>query len=93
MLYTNLLGKHHEETLPLLGKADLDDQLCQDKKDDYLKEFYVIVFILTLEQIIVLNKYCTYNNPIPKISHVKTLQNSCKMRYKFGGKNNKKVRK
>ena len=34
------------------------------------------------EQVIVLNKYCTYNKPIPKISHVKTLQNLCKMRYK-----------
>ena len=32
-------------------------------------------FILTLEQIIVLNKYCTYSKPIPKISHVKTLKN------------------
>ena len=45
-------------------------------------------FIFTLEQIIDLNKYCTYNKPIPKISHVKTLQNLCKMRYKT----NKKVR-
>ena len=44
-----------------------------------LKEFYMIFFILTLEQIIVLNKHCTYNKPIPKISHIKTLQNSCKM--------------
>ena len=32
-------------------------------------------FILKLEQIIVLNKYCIYNKTIPKISHVKTLQN------------------
>ena len=40
------------------------------------------VYIFTLEQIIVLNEYCTYNKPIPKISHVKTLQNLCKMRYK-----------
>ena len=42
------------------------------------------VFVITLEQIIVLNKYCTYNKPtcIPKISHVKTLQNLCIMRYK-----------
>ena len=40
-------------------------------------------FILTLEQINVLDKYCTYNNkPIPKISDVKTIQNLCKMRYK-----------
>ena len=46
-------------------------------------------FILTLEQIIVLNKYRTYNKPIPKISHVKTLQNLCKMKYT---NNNKKVR-
>ena len=31
-----------------------------------------------------LNLQCVpvYNKPIPKISHVKTLQNSCKMRYK-----------
>ena len=29
--------------------------------------------ILTLKQIIFLNKYCTYNKPIPEISHVKTL--------------------
>ena len=46
-------------------------------------------FIFTLEQIIVLNKYFTYNKSIPKISHVKTLQNLCKMRYK---KNKKVVR-
>ena len=39
-------------------------------------------FIFTLDQIIVLNKYCTYNKPIPKILHVNTLQNLCKMRYK-----------
>ena len=31
-------------------------------------------FIFTLDQIIVLNKYYTYNKPIPKILHVKTLQ-------------------
>ena len=35
-----------------------------------------------ITQIIVLNIYCTYNKPIPKISHVTTLQNLCKMRYK-----------
>ena len=29
------------------------------------KEFYVIFFILILEQIIAWNKYCTYNKPIP----------------------------
>ena len=29
------------------------------------------MFILTLEQIIVLNKCCPYNKPVPKISHVK----------------------
>ena len=46
------------------------------------------ISIFTLEQIIVLNKYCTYKKPISKISHVKTLQNLCKMRYK-----KKKVRK
>ena len=46
-------------------------------------------FIFTLEQIIVLNKYCTYNKPIPKISHVKTLQNLCKMRYKKNKNKNK----
>ena len=39
-------------------------------------------FQLHTEQIIVLNKYCNYNKPIPKISHVKTVQNLCKMRYK-----------
>ena len=40
--------------------------------------------ILTLEQIIVLNKYCTYNKHIPKISHAKkkTEPVVCKMRYK-----------
>ena len=43
-----------------------------------LKEFYVICSSsCTLEHIIVLNKYCTYNKPIPRISHVKTLQNLC----------------
>ena len=40
-----------------------------------LKEFNVIFVIFTFGQIIVLNKYCTYNKPIPKISHFKTLQN------------------
>ena len=44
-----------------------------------LKEYYVIFIIFTLEQIIVLNTYCTHNKPIPKISHVKTLQDLCKM--------------
>ena len=38
-----------------------------------LKDFAVIFFILTLEQIMVLNKYCTYNKPISKIS-LKTLK-------------------
>ena len=45
-----------------------------------LKEYYC--FIFTLEQIIILNNYCTYNKPIPKISHIKTLQNLCKVKYK-----------
>ena len=40
-----------------------------------VKEMLCGLFIFTLEQIIVLNKYCTYNEPIQKISHVKTLQN------------------
>ena len=31
------------------------------------KEYNLIFFIFT--QIIVLNKYCTYTKPIPKISH------------------------
>ena len=39
-------------------------------------------FIFTLEQVIVLNKYCIYNKPIPKIWHVQTLQTLFKMRYK-----------
>ena len=42
-----------------------------------LKGILCDFFIFTLEQIIVLNTYCTYNKPIPKISHVKTLQNLC----------------
>ena len=37
-----------------------------------LKEFYAIFVSLIFEQIIVLNKYYTYNHPIPKISDVKT---------------------
>ena len=44
-------------------------------------------FILTLEQIIVLNKYGIYNNHISK--HSRTCLKSGKMRYK---NNNKKVR-
>ena len=36
-----------------------------------VKEMLCDLFIFTLEQIIVLNKYCTYNEPIQKISHVK----------------------
>ena len=55
-----------------------------------IKHILCDLFIFTLDQIIVLNKYCTYNKPIPKILHVKTLQNLCKMRYKK--KLNKKVR-
>ena len=39
-------------------------------------------FILTVEQIVVLNKYCTYNKPIPKIPHVETPQDLCRMKYK-----------
>ena len=41
------------------------------------------LFIFTLKWIIVLNKYFTSKKPIPKVSHVKTLQNLCKMRYKI----------
>ena len=43
------------------------------------------LFIFILEQIIVWNKFCTYNHdnkPIPKTSHVKTLQNLCKIKLK-----------
>ena len=47
-----------------------------------VKGIYVFFFILTLEQIIVLNRCRTYNIPIPKISHVETLPNLCKMRSK-----------
>ena len=41
----------------------------------YIKGILCDFFIFTLDQIIVLNKYFTYNKPIPKIVHVKTLQN------------------
>ena len=41
-----------------------------------LKEYYEM-FSSSHLQIIVLNNYCTENKPIPKISHIKTLQNSC----------------
>ena len=46
-------------------------------------------FILTFGDSIVLHKYCTYNKPITKLSHVKTLQNLCNK----DTKNDKKVRK
>ena len=49
--------------------------------DYILKESYAISSSSHLEQVIVLNEYCIYNKPIPKISHVKTLQNLCNMRY------------
>ena len=54
----------------------------------YIKGILCDFYKFTLEQIIAFNKYCTHNKPIPKISHVKTLQNLCKMRYK-----KKKIRK
>ena len=47
----------------------------------YLLLLYVIYSFLTLEQIIVLNEY-SYNKHIPKISHIKIIQDLCKMRYK-----------
>ena len=40
--------------------------------DRLVKEILCDYFILTLQKIIVLNKYCTYNKAIPKISHAKT---------------------
>ena len=46
------------------------------------RQFKLCLFILTLVQINVLNKYYTYNKPIPKISYVKTQQNLFKMRLK-----------
>ena len=48
----------------------------------FQKGIVCVLFNLTLKQIIVLNKYYTYNKPIPKIAHVKTLQNVSKTRYK-----------
>ena len=54
----------------------------KDASSNLLKGILWDFFIFALQQIIVLNKYCTYNKLIPKISHVKTLQNLCKMRYK-----------
>ena len=62
------------------------------ERHSLLKEILCDFFIFTLDQIIVLNKHCTHNKPIPKISHVKTLQNLCKMRYKKNNNMNKKVR-
>ena len=49
---------------------------------DIIKGIVCDFVIVTIEQVIDLNKYCPYNKPIPKISRVKTLQNLCKMRYK-----------
>ena len=60
---------------------------------DHLKEYYEIFSSPHLNRLFSYINIVPKTNPIPKISHVKTLQNSCKMRYKFGGKNNKKVRK
>ena len=37
------------------------------------------VLVSVVSHKIPLNKYCTYNKPNPKISHVKTLQNLCNM--------------
>ena len=51
-------------------------------RESSIKGILCDLFILTLELIIVLIKYCTYNKPIPTILHVKTLQNF-KMRYKY----------
>ena len=41
------------------------------------KEFYVIFFILTREQIIVFNKYSTYSKPIPQISQGGLHEHEC----------------
>ena len=71
--------KYHFKTL--LRNDDVDNVSA--------KEFCVIWIFLTLEQIIVLNKYCSYNTPVPKISHVKTLKNCVK----WDTNNNKMVRK
>ena len=61
--------------------------VCEENNVGRFKGILCGFFILTLEQIIIVsNKHCTYNKPIPKISHVKTLQN------KLDTNNNKKVR-
>ena len=97
-VYPHLLFHHR---FPGHPSSSLDPVRCLDQR--YLqwsresvpgsptgqkKWFMLFVFILTHEQMIVFNQYCSYNIPIPKISHFKTLQNLCKIRY-----NNKKVRK
>ena len=68
---------------------DAQPEIFMMKWPSFLKEYHVIFSSSHLKHIIISNKYCTYNKLIPKISHVKTLQNLCKMRYK---KNNMKVR-
>ena len=44
----------------------------------YLKEYYVIFSSSHLNRLLSYT-YCTCNKPIPKLSHVETLQNLCKM--------------
>ena len=58
----------------------LDPDLNASDKVVYIKGILYDFFIFTLKEIIVLKKYCIYNKPIPEISHIKTLQNLCKMR-------------
>ena len=63
-----LVTKHtHElQKFPVLLKLQYSFDILFDAKGKGRNS--CDFFILTLEQIIVLNKYCTYNKPISKIS-------------------------
>ena len=50
------------------------DWWAYSQKQNNFKGILYNFFIVTLEQIIVLDRYCTYNKPIPKISHAKTTE-------------------
>ena len=83
------IGLHHVYWKEIAANAAICDASqqkgtsCRPGLFRDIKEILCDFFIFILEQIIVLNTYCTYNKPMPKLSHVDTLHNSCKMNTKI----------
>ena len=75
-------SQRDQQYIVIVNKVNVWLKYKTNENISNLKGILCHLFILTLEQIIVLSYYCTNNKPILKVSHVKTLQNLCKMRNK-----------